>query len=523
MLQKISKRSSLSNSETTPSVVKDSSHHPLTPAFAESILSSLGDEVMVVDAQGRIVYCNEMTLQNLGFSKRYLYTKYYGELLHPVLSAQQWQVQRLQMVKSAKQPVTYQEERLTKGKRLQKVEVSAVCITYAQQDYLMLVIRDITRYLKEYQDLQDKVEFYHLLCDGAGDPLVILDLNGDILYANSMAGQYLNIPAKNLVGKNFRRFLHRSSIPKAVEFFSKACRDPEQFRVELEAVNHHKEIIPVEVTVSPIFDNKTVVAIHASVRDIRERREFELLVRESEKLEAVQLFMTGTAQELRNPLLALMRQSDALINRYKDRDFEYIGYKEFKDIFSNIQNINQQLKYCYDTANRLIHLKKKKIGLNGKRCSANAIIREVLRLKAYHLRDSNIKTKLKLSEKLPELTVDSDDFNQIINNIVNNAAQAMPGGGTLSINTHYLHERGYAQIDIRDDGIGIPREDLKHVFDPFFTTKQRGMEKNLGLGLPIAYSLIKGYQGEIKVESSLRQGTCVRIYLPVVKAVHGHE
>jgi two-component system NtrC family sensor kinase len=125
---------------------------------------------------------------------------------------------------------------------------------------------------------------------------------------------------------------------------------------------------------------------------------------------------------------------------------------------------------------------------------------------------------------LPELAVDSDDFNHIINNIVNNAAQAMPGGGHLLITTVYLHERDCAQVDIRDDGIGISREDLKHVFDPFFTTKQHGKERNSGLGLPIVYSLIKGYQGEVKVESSLRQGTCVRIYLPVAKAVghHGH-
>jgi PAS domain S-box-containing protein len=369
----------------------------LTPAFAESILSSLGDEVIMVDPDGRIVYCNDLAIRNLGFSKRYLYHKCYGELLHPALTISQWQTQRFQTVKSAKQLVTYQEERLTKTQSLQTMEVSAVCVTHADKDYLVLVMRDISQYLKEYQDLQDKIEFYHLLCDGAGDPLVILDLNGDILYANNMTGQYLDMPTQNLVGKNFRKFLHRSSIPQAVRFFSKACREPEQLRIELNAVNHCKEIIPVEVTVSPIFDNKTLVAIHASVRDIRERREFELLVRESEKLEAVQLFMSGTAQELRNPLLALMRQSDALINRYKDRDFEYIGFKEFKNIFSNIRNINLQLKYCYDTANRLIHLKKKKIGLNRKRCNANAVIREVVRMKAFHFRDGNIKTKLRLS------------------------------------------------------------------------------------------------------------------------------
>jgi two-component system sensor histidine kinase AtoS len=70
---------------------------------------------------------------------------------------------------------------------------------------------------------------------------------------------------------------------------------------------------------------------------------------------------------------------------------------------------------------------------------------------------------------------------------------------------------------VKDQGIGIPKDQLEHIFEPFFTTKSRGLKKNSGLGLPIVHSLVTACQGEMQVSSSLRRGTTVRVFLPIYR------
>jgi two-component system NtrC family sensor kinase len=107
------------------------------------------------------------------------------------------------------------------------------------------------------------------------------------------------------------------------------------------------------------------------------------------------------------------------------------------------------------------------------------------------------------------------DLAQVVHNVIDNAIQAMPSGGILTVKTGLAGRGKNFVIDIRDQGVGIPKERLEHIFEPFFTTKARGIQKNSGLGLPIAYSLVKDVAGEMRVTSSLRKGTSVTISLPV--------
>ena len=116
---------------------------------------------------------------------------------------------------------------------------------------------------------------------------------------------------------------------------------------------------------------------------------------------------------------------------------------------------------------------------------------------------------------LPEVTLDKDQLLQVFSNLFVNAIQAMPEGGTMTINTKVGKEmEGLIQgvlVEISDTGHGISEENLKHLFDPFFTTKYGGT----GLGLTIAHNIVEAHRGEIKVTSNLGQGTAFHIYLPV--------
>jgi len=157
----------------------------------------------------------------------------------------------------------------------------------------------------------------------------------------------------------------------------------------------------------------------------------------------------------------------------------------------------------------------------GEPIKATVNIAELLKESAaFALRGSNVKYSYSMPDNLWAVEADEGQINQVITNIVINADHAMPRGGTLKIAASNkklnnddilpLSKGNYILISIRDNGCGIPLEDVENIFEPYFTTKQHGS----GLGLTTAYSIIKNHQGYIMVESELGIGTTFYIYLP---------
>jgi CheY-like chemotaxis protein len=138
-------------------------------------------------------------------------------------------------------------------------------------------------------------------------------------------------------------------------------------------------------------------------------------------------------------------------------------------------------------------------------------------------RGSKITCEISAPEDLWPVEVDAGQIWQVINNLVVNADQAMPEGGTVRVtaenvvigpqNAYNLPHAEYVKISVLDEGIGIAEQNISKIFDPYFTTKERGS----GLGLATAYSIIKNHRGMITVESVLNKGTAFHIFLPASK------
>ncbi len=364
---------------------------------------------------------------------------------------------------------------------------------------------------------KDDQGVYRRFFSGSGDPVLVLDLKLKIDYANPAAEKFFNFPSANSSGKFFKDCVTADSLHKLNAAVKRVSKDLMQIRLELDAVDGHRERVTSEVTVAPVIEGTAVVAFRITIRDVRQERQIEELIRESQKMEAIQYFVTGTTKELKYPLLAILKRIESIESKYKGRSFEYVSFKEFTQIMNFLQSMHKQIKYCYDTTSKLTNLNKKRLKFESKDCQANDVIREVLRLKTNHLKMVNVKFRLRLSEKLPLVEIGEIELNQIISNIIDNSVQAMPAGGNLTIVTSVHQESHRVRIDLIDDGVGISPEDLPHIFEPFFTTKQRGIERNAGLGLSIVYSLVKAADGQIHVNSSLRKGTTVHVTFPIVK------
>ena len=141
----------------------------------------------------------------------------------------------------------------------------------------------------------------------------------------------------------------------------------------------------------------------------------------------------------------------------------------------------------------------------------NKIALDVLALVKNQASFRNISIITELDEQIPQVLADADQMRQVILNIVINAADAMPYGGTLTLHSSFEPKSQRVELKISDTGSGIPKEIQNRLFEPFFTTKKSGT----GLGLAIAYGVIERHKGELKLESSPGKGTTVTIVLPV--------
>jgi len=228
--------------------------------------------------------------------------------------------------------------------------------------------------------------------------------------------------------------------------------------------------------------------------------------------------ISGLAHELDSPLKSILTRTQKLIKDYKNRDFEFISYKDFKIIISTLEQLERQLEHCSRTTSRMLYVGKRQARLEENNCQINETIKNVVDELREQLKVTNTKVMLRLGKESSWVKVGPIEAHQIIHNVIINALQAMPGGGTIKVKTFLNKERNAIGIDVTDEGVGITPEHLSRIFEPFFTTKERGIDKSSGIGLSIIHSIINAAGGSIHIKSSLRRGTTVQIFLPVYKS-----
>jgi signal transduction histidine kinase len=227
--------------------------------------------------------------------------------------------------------------------------------------------------------------------------------------------------------------------------------------------------------------------------------------------------ISGLAHELDSPLKSILAYTEKLINDYKDRNFEYISYKDFNAIISSLEQLKRQLEHCSQTTGRMLYMEKRRARLAENNCQINDVIKDITGILSQQLKFAHIKLAARLKKDLPLAAVGHIECHQIIHNLLINAIQAMPGGGTIRVTTNLGVKPNCIGLTVADEGIGITPDHLPKVFEPFFTTKERGIEKSAGLGLSIIRSILQSVGGSIDIKSSLRNGTSVHIVLPVYK------
>ncbi|MDZ4184504.1 MAG: ATP-binding protein [Desulfuromonadales bacterium] len=221
----------------------------------------------------------------------------------------------------------------------------------------------------------------------------------------------------------------------------------------------------------------------------------------ADRLAAVGEMSTGIAHEIKNPLACISGAISVLADDYGVNDPR-------REV---VTKVLEQISRLDKTATDLLAFGKPGTP-EFSYVDINELLKKTLFFVAQHPEARNVERILELTRELPPVWIDIKQIQQVFFNIIINAIQAMPEGGTLTLTTDSVQrdEGEFVRVTIRDTGKGIEAEVLAKIFVPFFTTKMQGT----GLGLPICRQLVEHNHGSIEVESSCQQGTTFSILLP---------
>ena len=275
--------------------------------------------------------------------------------------------------------------------------------------------------------------------------------------------------------------------------------------------------IPIEWSISLLKDeNGNRAGSMAMIRDIRKRKELESQVMQSSKLAAIGELAAGVAHELNNPLAGILGYAQLINDKIEKKGIENIKQEDIQKIAGYHKHIEKESHRCKTIVHNLLKFSRSSKMEFGP-VDINSVIEETATFTKHQLDINKIQLVTELDENLPIISGNSSQLQQVFTNMIINAQKAMPNGGTITVCSRYVNNGSngdgkMVEVEFSDTGCGIHPDHLGKIFDPFFTTRKVG--EGTGLGLSVSHGIIKDHHGEIKVKSTLNQGTAFTILLP---------
>jgi signal transduction histidine kinase len=275
-------------------------------------------------------------------------------------------------------------------------------------------------------------------------------------------------------------------------------------------------VVPVEVTTAPLrgAEGKSLGVV-AVLRDLTSVRQLEEQLRRSDRMAALGTLAAGLAHEIKNPLTSVLTVSRHLARRFAD--------ERFRQRFQNV--VPRELERINGIVESLLRLARP-ARLNLGPVDVVELCEQALELYANQCEGKPVTVTRDYVGGLPAIQADREQLYQALVNLVANALDAMPEGGSLTVRvaagdaidpfvapSQWVRHRR-AVVEITDTGVGIPAAQARHVFNPFFTTKPSGT----GLGLALVHKIVEDHGGSVSFRSTPSGGTTFTVTLPVAGA-----
>lgn len=473
-----------------------------------AISEAADDAIIYLDAQGLIAYWNPAAEKIFGYTEEEVRAKDMHLLFAPAEYHEAYKKGFQHFQKTGKGPavgmINEFPARKKDGTKI-PVEIVFSVIRSKGEYHAVGIIRDITERKKAEQALLESEKKFRDLFENSRDAIYVVNREGVFVDANQACLEMFCLTKDELLGSNvidlyvnradrpaFQAAIEKNGFVKDYEIKMRKRSGPEMTCLVTSAVRRDSA--------------GRIIGYQGITRDISETRRLQLEALKAEKLESTGILAGGIAHDFNNLLTAILGNI-SLVKADLNPDDK---------IYERLEQAEKASLLARDLTRQLLTFAK-----GGQPIKETADLKELIEDAAgFVLRGSNVSCEYFLSEELWPAEVDTGQFAQVIQNLVINANQAMPEGGTVSIsaenliadndNSLKLAAGRYLKISVHDHGIGIPESHLTKIFDPYFSTKKKGS----GLGLTSSYSIIKNHNGLISVESAPETGTIFHVYLP---------
>ena len=365
------------------------------------------------------------------------------------------------------------------------------------------------------EQLRESNERFRMIYEHSIDAILLTNTDGSVIAANPEACRIFGLSEPEIC-----RF-GRSSLVDIEDARLSALLEERKHtgmcRGEITMKRGDGSHFPAEISTAMFTEGDGTQKTSMIIRDVSERKKLEEQIRQSQKMEAVGQLAGGVAHDFNNILQAIFGYSHLILAKADDS-----------------LAVKKKVKELINASQRAAELTKGLLAFSRKQSVTLAVIElnEVVQGNEAFLRRlirEDIELKISCTAEPLAVLADRGQIEQVFMSLVTNGRDAMPGGGRLSIDTQsvtldqqFIEAHGfgtvgvYSSFSVSDSGFGMDKETQSHIFEPFFTTKAQG--EGTGLGLSMAYGIVKKHDGFITVYSEPGTGTIFKIYLPAARA-----
>ncbi len=273
--------------------------------------------------------------------------------------------------------------------------------------------------------------------------------------------------------------------------------------------------VPVQLSATALFEQEKVNGVVCFFRDLREIRRLEREMEDQarilhqDKMMSLGRLAASVVHEINNPLSGILNYIRLMIRILSEKQLDEERMKKFQHYLELVEN---ETARCSQIVSGLLNFSRISKPAFGE-VRVEELIDRCILLSQHKLELSNIRLESDIASNIPAVKGDFNQLQQCVINLMFNAIDAMPQGGTLTLGGHFDSDAGMAVILVEDSGQGIAPDDLPHIFEPFFTTKNQAY--GVGLGLSTVYGIMQRHNGSVEVKSQPGKGAVFSLKIPV--------
>ncbi len=465
------------------------------------------DGILIIDTDGRFIDFNEAAHNQLGYTREEFLQLRLADI-DPFQTPEEIQASIRKVLVQGSDELEVKHR--TKSGDIRNVRVITQLLILSGRTVFHTIWRDVTEWKRTEDALRASENFLQTVIETEPECVKLLAADGTLLLMNRAGLSMIEAGSLDEVKGKSVYSLVAAEDREAFKALVAKCFQGRGETLEFDIIGLKGRRFRLETHSVPLRNEKNEITAVLSVsRDVTERKKIEEERIRAEKLESVGVLAGGIAHDFNNLLTAILGNINLAERFIASPEKATARLREAEHASLRARDLTRQLLT---------------FARGGTPVKKTAAITEIIKESAHFaLRGSNVKCEFNIPDDVWPVEIDIGQMSQVIHNLIINADQAMPAGGTIRVNCSNitaqeedavpLRPGDYVKISIQDSGIGIPQDNMVKIFDPYFTTKQSGS----GLGLATTYSIVKRHGGHITVASNPGAGAVFCLYVPASK------